>query len=442
MKNGDLEQAMNHINDKYLEEAAAYKKNRRPIYFSALAAIIVLALLLSVVRGPMQVSAHAIAQATYPQDAIAAELPEGGRSLLDHYYRQSIPALLRSDSGENKLFSPMHEYLVLAILAEITGGASQEEIMSFLGASSLREVEQTARSLWLTCYQGETGASALFASSLWLNEDVEYNQETLDHLAQQLYISSFQGKTGSRDLNKLLSQWMSEQTGGVIEEVGDALPAGTSLALASTAMVDVTWATNFPEKDIAPGVFHGAAGDSPADFMHRTDESETVYFGETFTAVRLPLTGGYTISFLLPEGKTEARDLPSEDEALDFLLSSGDWESKAQRRLHISVPKFTINSEQDMKQTLEALGVSSVFHQEAADFSPLSKSPVTLSSLVQTATLDISGNDLDDSAAADRVQPGESAGLEEADFTLDRPFLFAIASPDGNLLYISIVNQV
>lgn len=440
MKNGDLEQAMNHINDNYLEEAATYKKSRKPIYFSALAAVLVLALLLSVVRGPMQVTAHALSEATYPQEAITASLTENDRSLLDNYYRQCIPALLRSDYGENMLFSPMHEYLVLAILAEITGGASREEILTFLGADSLDEVEQTARALWLNSYQGEDGASALFANSLWLNEGIECKKETLDHLAQQLYVSSFQGKTGSKDLNKLLSQWFSQQTDGKITEVGDELPAGTSLALMSTAVVNVTWQKNFAEEDIAPGVFHSIVGDCQADYLHRTDENETLYWGENFSAVRLPLTDGYTISFLLPDEKTEARDLPSNDEALDFLLSNGVWESQAQRKLNLAIPKFTVTSEQDMAQSLEALGVSSIFHEEAADFSPLSDSPLTLSSLAQASTLDIDRNE--DLPVEDLPQSGENTDLEEADFTLDRPFLFAVTSPDGNLLYISIVNQV
>lgn len=282
MKNGDLEQAMNHINDNYLEEAATYKKSRKPIYFSALAAVLVLALLLSVIRGPMQTTAYAIAQAKYPESHTTIALPEQDSVLLDEYLLKSIPVALQNDGMENRLFFPVHEYMFLATLAEITDGASRNEILNLLGADSLESLEAAAHILWLNNHRSDEEVESLLATSLWMDESLTYKQDTLDRLAQQLYTSSYQGKIGSKSMDNLLSQWLSEQTGDTLDSFGSDLPGSSTLVIATAANFDASWVTGFPEEDVASGTFHGTMSDTQVDFLHRTDESRLSIGAITF----------------------------------------------------------------------------------------------------------------------------------------------------------------
>lgn len=441
MKNGDLEQAMNHIDDKYLEEAVTYKKSRKPIYFSALAAVLVLALLLSVVRGPMQVTAHAIAQAKYPDSHTVATLPAQDSALLDDYFLKSIPVALQNDGMENRLFFPVHEYMFLAVLAEITDGASRNEILNLLGADSLESLEATAHTLWLNNHREDDEVQSLLATSLWMDESLTYKQETLDRLAQQLYTSSYQGKMGSKSMDNLLSQWLSEQTGDTLDSFNSDLPSSATLVIATAANFDASWVTGFPEEDIASGTFHGTMSDSQVDFLHRTDESQTLYRGDHFTAIDLPLTGGCSIAFLLPDQGNTANDLLSDEQAMSFLLEKDGWTEQEQQKLSLSIPKFDIASEVDMREILEALDVTSVFHSEAADFSPISDDPTFLSTILQSTQVSI--DEFGEGDAATATEPTASPSpLTEGSFTLDRPFLFAIMGLDGNPLLVSVVNQL
>ncbi len=52
--------------------------------------------------------------------------PEGYTDALDRYLRAVIPQLLADGSGENKACSPINIYMALAMLAEVTDGASRE----------------------------------------------------------------------------------------------------------------------------------------------------------------------------------------------------------------------------------------------------------------------------------------------------------------------------
>ena len=63
---------------------------------------------------------------------------------LDDFFAQSIPVFLSGEEGENKVYSPLNVYMALGMLAEITDGNSQAQILDLLGIDDkeqLRNVE-------------------------------------------------------------------------------------------------------------------------------------------------------------------------------------------------------------------------------------------------------------------------------------------------------------
>ena len=63
--------------------------------------------------------------------------PEGYTDALDGYLRAVIPQLLTGSSGENKVCSPINLYMALAMLAEVTGGESREQILALLDSGDV-----------------------------------------------------------------------------------------------------------------------------------------------------------------------------------------------------------------------------------------------------------------------------------------------------------------
>ena len=66
-------------------------------------------------------------------------------------------------------------------------------------------------------------------------------------------------------------------------------------------------------------------------------------------------------------------DLLQDEEAMNFLLGSGDWENSKFLIVNLVLPKFDVASNLDLNASLQALGVTDAFSPAAADFSPQSR---------------------------------------------------------------------
>lgn len=192
-------------------------------------------------------SAHSGAQRATPT-AWSASSPAGTRQFLS------------GSAGENLAYSPLNVYMALAMLAELTGGESRAQILDLLGADSIEALRQQASDVWNASYRSDGAVESILASSVWLNEDVSFNQDTMDTLADTYYASSFRGEMGSADFNKALQDWLNEQTGGLLSDQtgGIELEPETVLALATTVYFRAKWNNEFQESGTEPGIFHAA----------------------------------------------------------------------------------------------------------------------------------------------------------------------------------------
>ena len=109
------------------------------------------------------------------------------------------------------------------------------------------------------------------------------------------------------------------------------------------------------------------------------------------------------------------------------------------------MPKFDVAAETDLIGGLQELGVTDVFDAGLADFTPVlgegEAASVTQATHAARVKVDEDGCE---GAAYTILMIDEAAVVapQEIDFVLDRPFLFAVTSETGQLLFVGIVNQV
>ena len=370
--------------------------------------------------------------------------PEGYTDVLDGYLRTVIPQLLTDGSGENKACSPINIYMALAMLAEITDGESREQILSLLGSDDLNDLRTEASAVWNANYSNDGAVTSILASSLWLNDKINFKQEAMDALAKYYYASSFRGEMGSAALDQALQGWINQQTGGLLKEQASGLTMDkeTILALATTIYFRAKWAGEFSEGNTRPETFHADSGDVTCDFMHQSG-TNTYYWSDRFSAVSKRLEGSGAMWFLLPDEGVTPEELLADEAALDLLLGSGESVESKYLIVNLSVPKFDIASELDLTASLKNLGITDVFDPASADFSPMTAdTEAYLSQARHAARVAIDEEGV--TAAAYTVMMTEGAAAppeEEVDFALDRPFVFAITGTDGLPLFVGIVRQ-
>lgn len=466
--------AVTGIRDDIVEDATAHKFRGKGRKFRRWAAPIaaVLAITIAVTSiawptSPAVIRANAIAQAEYPEmapypdegsplfdaqyeawseDIRAQRQPSGHADGLESFWSDSIQTFLATENGENKVFSPVNVYLALCMLAEVTGGETRQQILDAMGGSSMEAVREQANQVWNANYRADSATTCLLASSLWLNENISFHQETMDLLAENYYASSYQGPM---DLSTTLAlqNWLNEQTGGLLDEQisGIELSPLTILALATTISYQVRWANEFNSAYNVEGIFHGTDGDTTVEYMTKSPDAN-YYWADQFAAVSLSLENAAGHMWLiLPDEGVSPEQLLQDTQVLDFINTDGASAQNKFLIVNLSVPKFDISAQTDLSDGLKAMGITDVFDFQASDFSPMTSDTeeIALDTALHGVRVAIDEEGITAAAYTAMLTAGAAEPPdEEVDFVLDRPFLFVITGADGVPLFVGVVNQI
>jgi len=470
MNRKQILEALDEISDNHIRNAAnpPKKKVGTVYWYSGIAAVLAIAVLLGVFLSPrtaspgqmlnptvptfipsgpklVSLSGKSIADAVYPASSIYDEITVNLAG-WDSYFTRTTAQFLQGD--ENTVFSPFNLYLALSMLAECTGGETRAEILSLLGAENMDLLRWQANTLWLSSYR--TGKyPCTMANSVWLQEGVIYNEDTMNLLAEKYYASVFGHDFTDPNGAEPIAKWLDQETGGLLKEQTGELKfnPNTIFALLSTANLQSEWYEVFDEEKNTTGVFNGTNGQTTCTFMNNRPRNPTngrnyYYWGEDYSAVPVDLCGGYVMWLVLPDaGKTTSDLLKSG--AYTELFFDGE-KTGADPKVNLSLPKFDITCKQDMIGGLKELGIGKVFEKGQAEFDPAFPGyEVYVDQVEQAARITVDENGV--AAAAYSLITGPTMGMaprDEVDFILDRPFLFVLATTDNMPLFAGCVNNL
>ncbi len=440
----------------------------RSTFRRLLAALLLLSLSWAVLSGCSPLDTYALKTPTYPTMASYPRsefLPGyGGRyerwssdrerqqayfgagAGLRPFFQRIAVEFLSGAEGENRIYSPLNVYMVLAMLAEITEGETRREVLDLLGAPSIEALRTQAYALFNANYCDDGAEISRLASSLWMSDKITYNSDTLATLADTYYASSFRGEMGTQEYDRALRRWIDEQTGNLLSgnSSGISMPKDTVLTLATTLYFSAKWEEEFKNNNTSNEIFHAVGEDILCKMMYG-QASGSYFEGESFTAVSRSLKESGDVWFILPNEDKGIADLLADGEALSFLTAPSDRENRADALIALSVPRFDISAETDLGEGLRRLGVSTCFSDQHADFSPLGVSDrsIKLESVSHGArfTVDEAGIEAAGYSIAIAIGFGGGSPDDPIRFVLDRPFLFVLTSRDGIPLFMGVVNR-
>lgn len=377
------------------------------------------------------------------RDQISASAPY--REVMNTYYQKMMEKILLSGE-DNVVCSPLNTYVAFAMLAEVTGGNTRQQILDMLGVEDVESLRTQVQALWDSNYVNTPVVQSLLANSLWLRESTQYKNDTLDLLARQYHASTFSGDPGSEEMSKALQQWTDQNTGGLLSEYtkGMKLDAATVLAIVSTIYYKAAWVDKFYPDATTQETFHGAAGDTTVDMMHTTDIT-SVYQTDDFTSVGLNLSDSGIMYFYLPQDGVDVNTLAGNPDILKAANYGENNENRINAQVNISVPKFQISAKTDLLGILRELGITDALDPSLSDFTPLTEDAENLyvSAANHAAMVEVDENGVTGAAYTElMVTEGAALAGEEIDFVLDRPFMFVVTGADGAVLFTGIVKNI
>ncbi len=344
------------------------------------------------------------------------------------------------DGSESGVVSPVNIYMALALLAECTEGNSRRQILDVLGMSDIETLREQAKLIWLYNSKDDEYGRSVLANSIWLSSDLPVKEKCVNYLKDDHYASTFTGNFGNADYVNALKQWLSDQTNGLLDDCINELDIerDTRAVLASTLYYKAKW--NAEYKDTESGVFNGIYGKENCTFNKKTVKDTYIYRGDGFTAYAEQLSDGNMMWFFLPDKNKSVSDVINSG-IVSYI--NGKTDGKAYD-VTVRMPDFDVDYNESIKEKLALLGIIDCMDITKADFSALSDDDsVFLGEAVHAARFKADKEGVEGAAYTVMILDGmgEVFGIQEYDFTLDRPFVFAVVN-GGVPLFVGCVNDL
>ncbi|CAK6977216.1 plasminogen activator inhibitor 1 [Scomber scombrus] len=353
--------------------------------------------------------------------------------------------LAKDSVDQNVAFSPYGVASVLAMAQLGAAGNTRKALNTAMGFSLQERGMSRQQRLLQRDLSSEDGVE--IASGVMVERKM-----SLEKRYRRALSKAFQTHPHQMDFTKpdqavdIINSWVSDHTAGSIPEflASGTLSDETRLVLLNALHFQGLWKVPFDPKLTQERMFHCANGSTvPVHMMRLTNRFNYGEFvtadGVDYDVIEVPYEGD-SLSMLLVS--------PFEPEvslsALSGDLSSQriqQWRAELRNvKRQLAMPRFTLNSEVNLKTALFNMGLGSMFNLATADFTRITADErLCVSKVLQTVKIEVNEQGTKGAAATAAVMFSRMA-VEE--ITLDRPFLFLIQHKHtGAVLFMGQFNN-
>ena len=344
--------------------------------------------------------------------------------------------LQERDPGGNIFISPLSISIALTMTYNGAVGETERAMAEVLeiDALDLSTINQSNRTLRNSLENPDPKVEISIANSIWYRQGIVFNPDFLERNRTFFGAEVAALDFSSPQATGIINEWVDTNTNGKIEKIVDRINPQTLLFLINAIYFKGNWQDEFDPSRTRQGIFHLTDGSEKRVQMMRREGEYPYFRGNNFEATSLPYGDGRMSMYIF---------LPNQDSNLNRFLRNLDadnwegWIAQFQNRRHeLMLPRFKLEYEVRLNDTLEALGMGIAFGG-GADFSGMG--PNLFISEVRHKTF-VEVNEEGTEAAAVTAVVGVKS-LPPA-FQVDRPFFFAIYDADTEtILFMGTVTE-
>ena len=352
--------------------------------------------------------------------------------------------MLQNMDRENPILSPVSAYLALGMVGMGAQGETEQEFRDMLGDN----MPAVSRKLMERYPQEQEGMVLTIANSAWVDQQLTPDKQWVTDMEEIFRGKGYRGILSSQEIMEQINAWCSENTRGLIPKMlGEPLSGDARLALLDAVYFKGDWVIPFEAMDTAPRPFTREDGtEKQVDTMSMWETNQRYLHSGLGEGVLLPYQGGeFAYVAILPNEGSEVRELYRQltPEALAELL-----ESESRELCNLRLPKYEVSFDQELNDSLQAMGLVRAFDGDLADFSGLGKTeqgnPLYISLVRQKAVFKVDEKGTE-AAAVTMVVMNECAALESPqprELYFDRPFVYMILDLESQVpLFVGIMDD-
>jgi serpin B len=376
------------------------------------------------------------------EEAVQAVVSGNNRFAINVYRQLSV-------QDGNLFYSPWSISSALAMTAEGARGATAQEMFTTLNIPSDDASRRGAYGRIINqINKGSEDYALETANALWVQKDYPFLPGYLD-LVAKYYLgkaTNLDFVAESENSRQTINTWVEAKTR---EKIKNLIPQGaldsmTRLVLTNAVYFNGSWDTEFNQTLTKEADFHATKDTTIKAEMMTYGSEKRLPYTETddLQILKLPYKGDrLSMLVLLPKDgdlkKTE-QTIKAED--------ISNWSSHMYTpKVLVSIPKFKMETEFQLGDTLAKLGMPSAFSPDAADFSGMDgKKDLYISAVIHKAYVDVNEKGTEAAAATAVIMEATAVMQPQPPkiFNADHPFLFAIMDDNtGQILFMGRVQN-
>jgi serine protease inhibitor len=354
--------------------------------------------------------------------------------------------ILKEDGGKNVFVSPSSVAFALAMTYNGASGSTQQEMAKALELQglTLQQINTSNAALKKLLENPDPKVQLAIANSLWANKNASFNADFLQrnrdfYKAKITNLNFFDTQAPS-----IINDWVKQNTNGKINKIVELINPDQALFLVNAIYFKGSWTKEFDKQQTREYPFLLSSGQQKQHPMMSQKGDYKYLENQQFQAISLPYgnDGKISLYVFLPKSNSNLK-------ALSQTLNSENWgkwmTQFSKREGSIRLPKFKIDYNITLNDTLKALGMGEAFTSKA-NFSQMGKSGKLAISEVKHKTFVEVNEQGTEAAAATSVgiMPLSASVPTYAPFEMivDRPFFCAIRdNQTGSIIFMGSIAE-
>jgi len=376
------------------------------------------------------------------------ELIQKYRDFSVRFSSRLLSLLVCSEKNDqNFAISPSRLQNVLVLLANWARPQIRKEILECVGneVNSLKEAN-------VLCIKDRLKITPLIdnyipiietSTFLWVKNELDIKSEGLTCVSDAFEVILRRVDFTLPETKRIINKAIDEASHGLIKEINSELDPTTEMILTDILYFKARWEKQFYEEDTKECIFYGTNGEEEIPMMKKTD-SFLYREAQTCQIIELPYMcmseqdKFFTMHIYLPKQDYSFPDVLREIVNDGFCLGLQEEEVK------LSLPKFTIESNLDMKNVLVEMGLESILQNR--NILPILADDMQIDDIHQKVKIKIDENETEAAALTEVcVVMGGPPGDIVAPIVMNvnRPFMFEIVEEYSNtILFAGIIRNI
>ena len=378
------------------------------------------------------------------------EIQEMYRNFSAKFSNKLLYKLVDSEGNNNIAISPSRLQNVLVLLANWASPQIRKAILEGIGSEVMEMDEANVlcnkEHLHLTSWkkgEGDYIPTIETNTFLWVKKGMKLKPDGLTCVSSDFNVVLREVDFSQPDTKDIINKAVDVASHGLIKEVNSDIQPLTQMLLTDILYFKAKWDERFYEEDTKERIFYGTKGKEKVPMMRKTD---SLMFSETQTCQVVQLRymcmseqdKYFTMRIYLPKEKCSISDV------LHELWNNEFYFDMTEEDVKLTLPKFTIKSNADMKQVLKDIGLECIF--ESADIVPGLVNDVRIDDISQQVKIKVDENETEAAALTEMcvaMGPPPTEIREPVIMNVNRPFMFEIAEEYSNtILFTGIINHI